>query len=727
MKLSQEERKCLQALRTSEYEKFKDRNPNRLEGTCQWILQHENFQNWRDNSLSLLWVSADPGCGKSVFSKSLIDEDIRSTETRTTCYFFFKDDNEIQKNITTALSALLHQLFSQKPILITHAMSDYAVDGDKLPQSFHKLWSVLTKAVVDSKAGEVVCILDALDECAEEGRYQFIDAVNTFCYRSTVKQSKSQLKFFVTSRPYLDIERRFMKPISNFSMIRLHGEKESAAIGHEIDAVIRWRVRSLGLELELENREQSTLERELLGMKHRTYLWLKLIFEVIRNEVDPTTKKLRQIICTLPHTVDQAYETILLRGKDQTRARKLLHIIVAATRPLTLKEMNIALAIQGNNRSPEDLNLGNEARFESVIRNICGFFVTIIDQKVYLIHQTAKEFLVAGKDALAGQWKNSLDPVESELVMVTACITYLNFDIFEKESDSEDESNDQATKQHDFYNYAASFWATHFKQAQSKATRELLQSVLQICDTQSQKFWSWFSKYWETVDVDMDNSCPNFTSSLMVESYLGHESIVELLLETGMAEVDLKDNCDRTPLSWGAGSWNETEAVVKLLLETDKVSIDSQDDNSRTPLSWVTENGNMAVIKLLLKIGKIDVDLKDKDGRTPLSYAGESYKESEVVIKLLLTTGKVVIDLKDNRGRTSLSYIVGSGDGKRRAVKLLLKTGMIDVNLKDKVGRTSLSYAIRSWKKNEERVRLLLKTGKVDVDLKNNYDRTPLS
>ncbi|OCK72803.1 hypothetical protein K432DRAFT_272316, partial [Lepidopterella palustris CBS 459.81] len=75
---------------------------------------------------------------------------------------------------------------------------------------------------------------------------------------------------------------------------------------------------------------------------------------------------------------------------------KRFHIIVAAVRPLTLKEINIALAIKDHYRLHEGLNikLKNEARIVIIIRNLCGLFVMIIDQKVYLIHQTAKEFLV---------------------------------------------------------------------------------------------------------------------------------------------------------------------------------------------------------------------------------------------------------------------------------------------------------------------------------------------
>jgi ankyrin repeat domain-containing protein 50 len=35
-----EERMCVQAFRTSPYEQHKARNPDRVEGTCQWFLQH---------------------------------------------------------------------------------------------------------------------------------------------------------------------------------------------------------------------------------------------------------------------------------------------------------------------------------------------------------------------------------------------------------------------------------------------------------------------------------------------------------------------------------------------------------------------------------------------------------------------------------------------------------------------------------------------------------------
>jgi ankyrin repeat domain-containing protein 50 len=50
----------MKTLQTSEYEQFKNRNPDRLEGTYKWFPQHNRFHKWQQGSLGLLWLSADP-------------------------------------------------------------------------------------------------------------------------------------------------------------------------------------------------------------------------------------------------------------------------------------------------------------------------------------------------------------------------------------------------------------------------------------------------------------------------------------------------------------------------------------------------------------------------------------------------------------------------------------------------------------------------------------------
>ena len=88
-------RKLLQTLRAKNpYRDQMERTPTRQPGTCNWFLDNPLFQTWQnDPHSSLLWVSANPGCGKSVLSKCLIEEKLASLDPQhaTIRYFFFKD------------------------------------------------------------------------------------------------------------------------------------------------------------------------------------------------------------------------------------------------------------------------------------------------------------------------------------------------------------------------------------------------------------------------------------------------------------------------------------------------------------------------------------------------------------------------------------------------------------------------------------------------------------
>ena len=99
----------------SNYETGKNVNPERIAGTYQWFLNHPEFLDWRQSQCSrLLWLSADPGCGKSVLTKNLVDRrEERLTvnlEPPIVCYFFFKDGDLDRIDSAKALCAILHQL-----------------------------------------------------------------------------------------------------------------------------------------------------------------------------------------------------------------------------------------------------------------------------------------------------------------------------------------------------------------------------------------------------------------------------------------------------------------------------------------------------------------------------------------------------------------------------------------------------------------------------------------
>ena len=78
-RLSTEEDHCLQSLYPSgiNYDEQKNQNPERVLNTCLWTLQNPKYLEWRDSNMKrLLWISADPGCGKSVLARCIVDKDL---------------------------------------------------------------------------------------------------------------------------------------------------------------------------------------------------------------------------------------------------------------------------------------------------------------------------------------------------------------------------------------------------------------------------------------------------------------------------------------------------------------------------------------------------------------------------------------------------------------------------------------------------------------------------
>jgi hypothetical protein len=372
--------------KVSDYEGQKNSNPDRVPGTCEWFLQHDRYRRWRNSTNDdLLWVSADPGCGKSVLSKFLIENELRSTESVSTCYFFFKDDEQ-QGRLQSALCGLLHQLFTYKPALLRHASIEFERNGQRLFMEPLLLWRLLITAGTDPAAGHVICILDALDECKEGDRHSLIDLFKNFYNQSSIAaRRRSNLKFLVTSRPYHGIEVHFQELVHKFPTIRLAGEEESKAIGQEVQLVIKTKVTQIAEERDLKPRVRDMLESKLLSIPNQTYLWLHLIFEEIRETLDSTGRKLSSIIEKLPDSVYDAYEKILSRSKSKLEARRILGIVIAANRPLTLKEMDVILAIKDDTRLYNDLDLEGENHIKPRIRNICGLFLRVSDAKIYLI------------------------------------------------------------------------------------------------------------------------------------------------------------------------------------------------------------------------------------------------------------------------------------------------------------------------------------------------------
>ncbi|CZR66737.1 related to ankyrin [Phialocephala subalpina] len=688
------------------YEWYKNRVEDRVGGTCEWFLTHENFLSWLKQDAGPLLVSADPGCGKSVLAKYLIDYGL--PRAATICYFFFKDQD--QNTLSQALCALLHQLFSQKPDLIRHAMPEYFKNGSGIVTLATTLWNILKDAAQDPAARPTIFVLDALDECAETDFRGLIRMLMAFFLQEPSKLGR--VKFLLTSRPYENVVSGFHGLVDAFPYIRIPGEDESEAIGQEVNNVIRHRVQQLRLSADIGGH----LERRLIEIPHRTYLWVYLVFDYLATSGFKRTKKgIESIIATLPESVNQAYEKILEKHKDSQMVRKALSIILAASRPLTLTEMNVAINTDISSRSMEDLDLEREDDFKRRLRSWCGLFVSIYHGKVYFLHQTAREFLLAnlsssGNFLPASGWHHSIHIHQAHAILADVCVVYLNFLNSDLTLTDTNGKSGHYNNNYAFLDYSAKNWGTHFRLAYISNNADIVPFTLRICNSDSKSYSAWFKIYWKTKNVKLPGHFPD----LMVASYFGHKAVVKLLLEKS-AKLETKDNYGRTPLSWAAG--NGHEAVVELLLEK-SAELETKDNCSRTPLLWAAQCGYEAVIELLLEKGA-ELKTKDNYGRTPLSWAaGNGHK---AVVELLLEKG-AELETKNNYSRTPLSWAAQCGY--EAVIELLLEKGA-ELETKDKdYGQTPLSWAARCG--YEAVVELLLDKG-AELETKDNYSQTPLS
>ena len=699
-----EEIDCHRVFRTSDYEAQKNRNPKRVNGTCNWFLQHPIYKQWRDQQKdSLLWVSADPGCGKSVLSRSLIDNEFRDMDSYTVCYFFFKEDNENQKNAKNALCSILHQFFEEKPHLLKHSVPAFRQNGNKLPELFDRLWSIFTSIATDPEAGNIICVLDALDECKASDRADLVDKLNQL-YQHTTENGpgKSALKFLVTSRPYETIENIF-----DPSTIRLAGEEESDAIRQEIDLVIKDKVPTIALKLRVKDQPwfEPFLELKLTSMPHRTYLWLHLIVEAIILRQDHlsagvTKKNLEAVVNSIPGTVDDAYTTILEKSPNKLLAKKLLHIVVAAKRPLTLGEMNIAMNVGDEIRSYYDLGLESEDRFRITIRNLCGLFVSVIDSKIFLLHQTAKEFLITKSNAAAshtdvqphlGFWKHSLEPGKSNSVLAEACISYLLFSVFEeaplivyKENEEDENEEDERVmrycEEHKFLRYSSLYWVTHFREAVCIDDEALPNMALDICGTGTKRLQTWL-----IVFQGSQYSSGYFRmTDLTVTSRFGLVLLVQLLLDNG---ADLSNTAEQgwTALHWAAQEGHEP--VTRLLLDRE-TDVSATDERGWTALHLAANIGHEPVTRLLLDRGA-NVSATDEQGCTALHLTAKEGREP--VTRLLLDRGANV-SATNEHGWTALHF--AAMGGRKSLTRLLLNKGV-------KPSATTISGALNIARKRK--------------------------
>ncbi|KAH8702324.1 hypothetical protein BGW36DRAFT_424603 [Talaromyces proteolyticus] len=651
------ERRCHQAFKTSNYEMYKNINPDRVEGTCEWVLRSPKYLRWwKATGDDLLWISADPGCGKSVLAKSLIDDIFKiSTPKLSICYFFFKDNDE-QNNLATALCAVLHQLFILQPQLLRHALPVWEKNQEKIQQEVEDLWKIFIAATSDPTSANTVCVFDALDECQIQDQKHLIEKLQK-CYTQPSSSSRRNwLKFLVTSRPYEEIQQVFQLVTKSFPQIHLRGEAENNQIHNEISLVAKIRVAELSEMFNLKAETQARLEKELLQMEQRTYLWLHLVIDDIRNRFQDSFKPDQESISLIPKSVSEAYEKILdhVTPEQEATVRTILQIIIGAQRPLTIQEMAMALGVATSTqtRTAEEAGLNPEGLSER-IRRLCGLFVFIKDSRIYLIHQTAREFLINNiPGSTRSKWYFKLSDAQIQVTQI--CVKYLLMDDL---GGNKHEANVQSLLE-----YSAQNWPDHFREI-SSPTPELMAYTYQLYDLAAKRFALWFPIFWEMVMPHVPKPQMN---ALHLAAFNGHNKIIQRLIMDCENTINYQDSTRTTALQWA--SLRGHYKCVLILLESG-ADINTQGGYYGNALQAASAGGHLDIIKLLLDKG---ADINAQGGHYENALQAASAEGHIDIVQQLLEKGTKI---NTRGGHYGYALQAASAGGHLDIIKLLLDKG----------------------------------------------------
>ncbi|KAK1764019.1 hypothetical protein QBC33DRAFT_211496 [Phialemonium atrogriseum] len=664
--------------KTTRYEEQMKLNPDRVPETCKWFRQHEKFKQWQTESNGLLLVSADPGCGKSVLARYLVEDVLPSDDpAATVCYFFFKDNPE-QASLPNALCALLHRIFYENSSLADHCEGQIKAAGSNLHSDSTSLWAIFETVVSHQDVGQVICVLDALDECDPSGCRSLLRLLKRSMLSSTSSIRQGRIKFLITTRGYPEILDEFQDFES--ACIHLSGDStgEKQQIQREINLVLDHRLAKLSAKKRL-SPDRRTLIREALRYpesEQRTYLWVSLVFDVLDRNFNDTQAGWEKLIKNPPTTVFRAYEKLLERvdPEDMERVKILFDLIIAAERPLTLSEVNIAIHVRDRigAYSEAELDLAPNENFRKWLIHTCGFFVTEYADRVFFIHQTAKEFLL--QDAAKGEpnvWRNSVTMSQAHRSMAESCIAYLSMKVFTspafrktvaecyKKCDKDIRmrlgSNNYAvfergipSKRYRFFNYVLRYWVGHFRSAQEfegSAVRDIDKkfdaSYFSLFDDKPPITMPWlvmaasleWANYAKLTEMNVETRrCVASVTVASVAALFGHLRLLQQYTEQN-----------------GAADYQNREMGQYPDAASD------EDEPPDQPIFFAAMAGRIHCLDYILSRSVQQIGARDKLQRTPLHIAARYARLP--ILRLLIDRGASV-NARDQAGRTALDHLI---------------------------------------------------------------------
>jgi NACHT domain/Heterokaryon incompatibility protein (HET) len=353
-----------------------------LEDSYHWILNHYDFQRWRNNlQARLLWVKGDPGKGKTMLLCGIINELMKSTQNTTNVSFFFCQATDARiNNATAVLRGLLYLLVQQQQFLISHIRESYDFSGKQLfkgANAWVALSKIFTNILEDPRLRTTYLIIDALDECTAD----LALLLKLIVQRSS---AHSRVKWIVSSRNWPSIEKDLETATLKVRLcLELNEESVSEGVTKYIKAKVDW----LAKHNHYNDNTRHAVQRHLSSNANGTFLWVALVCQELANI---SGWKAQKRLMTFPPGLDGLYRRMIDQIWSSEDAELCNHILAIASsvyRPVTLDELVSFVDM------PDGVSGDYEALSEII--QLCGSFLTLRGCSISFVHQSAKDFLLS--------------------------------------------------------------------------------------------------------------------------------------------------------------------------------------------------------------------------------------------------------------------------------------------------------------------------------------------
>jgi archaellum biogenesis ATPase FlaH len=377
--------RCVQDIHSTDprddKKRIEDTKGGLLKDSYRWVLDNIHFQQWHNDPQSqLLWIKGDPGKGKTMLLCGIIDELQKSTaKTGLVSYFFCQATDSRINTATAVLRGLLFLLVSQQPSLVSYVRKKYDRAGKTIfedANAWVALAEIFTEVLRDPSLNATYLIIDALDECVT-------DLPKLLDFVAKHSSISSRVKWIVSSRNRPDIEEQLERAGHK---VRLSLELNAESVSTAVRTFIEQKVSQLAQQKKYDERTRDAVLENLALNANDTFLWVALVCQNL--EMTAKRNVLKKLI-SFPPGLNSLYERMMQqisKSDDAELCKQVLASIALVYRPITLKEL-VALVEQLG-------EIANDKELREII-GLCGSFLTLREDTIYFVHQSAKDFLLA--------------------------------------------------------------------------------------------------------------------------------------------------------------------------------------------------------------------------------------------------------------------------------------------------------------------------------------------